>query len=209
NFLLRLYETERPRAVLVGWDTLEAATYRHEAFADYQGGREFDDALIEQLDVLPDFVSACGFANAKQARYESDYFLAAAAVAEERRGGQVLVASGDRDTFQLASASTTILYPLRAGEMARIGTAQVSERYGVEPGQVPDFIALRGDPSDKIPGAHGVGPKGAADLLRRHGTLEAILAAGLFAEQAPALRTYRSIATMDRSAPLPRLADQT
>jgi exodeoxyribonuclease-3 len=209
NFLLRLYELERPRAVLVGWDTLEAATYRHEAFADYQGGREFDDALIEQLDVLPDFVAACGFANAKQAGYESDDFLAAAAAAEERRGGAALVASGDRDTFQLASASTTILYPLRAGEMARIGPPQVRERYGVEPGQVPDFIALRGDPSDRIPGAHGVGPKGAADLLRRHGTLEAVLGAGLFPVQAEELRTYRSIATMDRSAPLPRLANQT
>jgi exodeoxyribonuclease-3 len=208
NFLLRLYETERPRAVLVGWDTLEAATYRHEAFADYQGGREFDDALIEQLDVLPELVASCGFANAKRAGYESDDFLAAAATAEERRGGQVLVASGDRDTFQLASEGTTILYPLRAGEMARIGPPQVRERYGVEPSQVPDFIALRGDPSDKIPGAHGVGPKGAADLLRRHGTLDAILAAGLFAAQAPDLRLYRSIATMDRSAPLPRLADQ-
>jgi exodeoxyribonuclease-3 len=209
NFLLRLYEVERPRAVLVGWDTLETATYRHEAFADYQGGREFDDALIEQLDVLPEFVAACGFANAKRAGYESDDFLAAAAAAEERRGGAALVASGDRDTFQLASASTTILYPLRAGEMARIGPSQVRERYGVEPGQVPDFIALRGDPSDRIPGAHGVGPKGAADLLRRHGTLEAILAAGLFPVQAEELRTYRSIATMDRAAPLPRLADQT
>ncbi len=92
--------------------------------------------------------------------------------------------------------------------MARIGPAEVRERYGVDPEQVPDFIALRGDPSDKLPGAAGVGPKGAADVLRKHGTLAAALAAGRFPEQAEALRLYRAIATMDPAAPLPPLADQ-
>jgi DNA polymerase-1 len=209
NFLLRLYESEQPRAVLVGWDTLDAPTYRHQAFAGYQGGREFDAELVEQLDVLPQFVIACGFAVAKQAGFEADDFLAAAVAEEERRGGTAIVATGDRDAFQLASAATTILQPVRAGEMARIGPTEVRERYGVEPQQVPDFIALRGDPSDKIPGAKGVGPKTAAGLLRRHGSLEALLAEGRFAEQADALRLYRRIATMDKSAPLPALDDQT
>jgi 5'-3' exonuclease len=208
NFLLRLYETERPRAVLVGWDTLGVPTYRHDKFAAYQSGREFDAALLEQLAVLPQFVEACGFANAKAPGYESDDFLAAAAAAEERRGGIALVASGDRDSFQLASTATTILYPVRAGEMARIGPAEVRERYAVDPEQVPDFIALRGDPSDRIPGAGGIGPKGAADLIRRHGSLEGVLAAGRFPAQAQMLRLYRAIATMDASAPLPRVADQ-
>jgi len=208
NFLLRLWESERPRAVLVGWDTLDAPTYRHRKFPAYQSGREFDAALLEQLAVLPDLVAACGFANAKAAGYESDDFLAAAAAAEERRGGTVLVASGDRDTFQLASAATTILYPVRGGGMERIGPAEVRARYGVDPAQVPDFIALRGDPSDKIPGASGVGAKGAADLIRRHGSLDGVLAAGRFPVQAEMLRLYRTIATMDATAPLPRLPDQ-
>jgi exodeoxyribonuclease III len=209
NFLLRLYAAERPRAVLVGWDTLDAPTYRHKQLPAYQSDRVFDRALIEQLDILPEMVAACGFACAKAAGYEADDFLASAVAAEERRGGTVLVATGDRDSFQLASASTTILFPLRAGEMARIGPAQVRERYGVEPAQVPDFIALRGDPSDKIPGAKGVGEKGAADLVRRFGSLEAMLVDGRFAAQAEELRLYRSIATMDAKAPLPSLADQT
>src|SRR5215218_10781690 len=91
-----------------------------DSFAHYQSGRQFDPELVEQLEVLPQFVAACGFANAKAPGYEADDFLAAAVAAEERRGGIVLVASGDRDTFQLASASTTILYPVRAGEVARI-----------------------------------------------------------------------------------------
>ena len=208
NLLLRLYREEQPRAVLVGWDTYEEPTYRHEAFAAYQSGREFDDDVIEQLAVIPEFVTACGFANAKRAGYEADDFLAAAAAAEERRGGRVLVASGDRDTFQLASAKTTILYPIRGGGVERIGPSEVRARYGVEPKQVPDFIALRGDPSDKLPGAPGVGAGGAAALLQKYGSLAAILKAGRFPKLAEELRLYRAIATMDRKAPVPRLPDQ-
>jgi DNA polymerase-1 len=207
NFLLRLYEAEQPRAVLVAWDTLDEPTYRHRALAEYQSGREFDTELVDQLDVLPAFVVACGFANAKAPGYEADDFLAAAVAKEERRG-PVIVATGDRDAYQLASARTTILQPIKAGEMARIGPAEVRERYGVEPTQVPDFIALRGDASDKIPGAKGVGPRTAAGLLRKYGSLENMLAAGRFEAQAKELRLYRSIATMNRSAPLPSLKAQ-
>jgi len=209
NLLLRLYREEKPRAVLVGWDTYEAPTYRHEQFAAYQSGREFDDDVIEQLALIPHFVAACGFANAKRAGFEADDFLAAAAAAEERRGGTALVASGDRDSFQLASDKTTILYPIRGGGAERIGPAEVRARYGVDPAQVPDFIALRGDPSDKLPGAPGVGANGAAALLRQYGSLAAILKVGRFAKQAADLRMFRSIATMNRKAPLPRLPDQT
>jgi exodeoxyribonuclease III len=208
NVLLRFYRAEQPRAVLVCWDTVGAPTYRHERFPAYQSGRDFDDALLEQLEVLPQFVVACGFANAKAAGYEADDFLAAAVAAEERRGGSALVASGDRDTFQLASASTTILYPVRAGEVARIGPAEVRERYGVDPAQVPDFIALRGDPSDRLPGVAGLGAAGAAQVLRTYGTLEKALRAGRFAGHAERLRLFRSLATMDRKAKVPRLADQ-
>lgn len=205
NFLLRLVERERPRAVLVGWDTLDAPTYRQRLFPGYQGGRQFDEELVEQLDILPRLVAACGFANAKAPGYEADDFLAAAAAREQADGGTAIVASGDRDAFQLASDAVTILHPLKAGEMARIGPAEVRERYGVDPKQVPDFIALRGDPSDKIPGAPGVGPKKAADVLKQHGSLEQALADGRFPQDAESLRLYKRIATMDADAPLPKL----
>ena len=119
-----------------------------------------------------------------------------------------MVATGDRDAYQLASERTVILQPVRAGEMARIGPAEVRARYGVEPWQVPDFIALRGDASDRIPGASGVGAIGAASLLRKYGALETLLATGRFAPQADQLRLYRSIATMDKKAPLPPLRNQ-
>jgi DNA polymerase-1 len=209
NYLLRLYEQEKPRAVLVAWDTLEEETYRHEEFPDYQSGRQFDDPLVDQLDLLPEFVATCGFAVAKKAGYEADDFLAAAAAFETRRGGTALVASGDRDSFQLASKSTTILYPVKGGEMARIDPGEVRTRYGVTPEQVPDFVALRGDPSDRLPGAKGVGPVGAANLIRTYGSLEALLKTGRFASEAKNLRLFKRIATMDAKAPLPKLKDQT
>lgn len=209
NMLVRLWEMEVPRAALVGWDTLEVPTYRHEAFAGYQAGREFDAELLEQLELLPELVAALGFAYAKAAGYEADDFLAAAVAAEEARGGTAIVATGDRDAFQLASARTTILQPVRGvSQLTRVGPAEVRERYGVEPAQVPDFIALRGDPSDRLPGAQGVGAKRAAELLREYGSLEAALAAGRFSNQADELRLYLRIATLDASAPLPPLADQ-
>jgi DNA polymerase-1 len=152
-------------------------------------------------------VSACGFAVAKGDGYEADDFLAAAA---KKWKGAVLVATSDRDAFQLVSDRVTVLQPTRGvSEIARIDPAGVRERYGVEPEQVPDLIALRGDPSDKLPGARGVGPKKAADLLRQYGSLDAVLADGRFAAEAEDLRLYRRIATMDASAPLPPLRNQT
>jgi 5'-3' exonuclease len=207
--LLRLWQAERPRAVVVGWDTVGTPTYRNDVLAGYQSGRDFDPEILEQLDLLPALLASTGIVCGKAAGYEADDFLAAAVAQEEARGGLTLVATSDRDAFQLASPSTTILQPTRGvSEMARIGPDEVRERYGVDPAQVVDFIALRGDPSDKIPGARGVGPKTAASLLVEHGTLEALLGAGRFAAEADALRSYRHIATLDPSAPLPEIADR-
>ena len=207
NMVTRLWEAEQPAAVLVGWDTLSVLTYRHEELPGYQAGRVFDPELLEQLDLLPELCASFGFAVAKAGGYEADDFLAAAAATWP---GPVLVATSDRDAFQLASERVTILQPTRGvSEIARIGPEGVRERYGVEPEQVPDFVALRGDPSDKIPGARGVGGKRAADILREYGSLEAALAAGRFASEAEELRLYRRIATMDASAPLPPLDDQS
>jgi DNA polymerase I len=207
NMLLRLWQGERPRAVLVAWDTLEVPTYRHTAFSGYQAGREFEPELLEQLALLPEFVAAAGIAYAKAPGYEADDFLAAAAAHEEGSGGKALVATSDRDAFQLASERTTILQPVRGSAPTRIGPPEVRERYGVDPAQVPDFIALRGDPSDKIPGARGVGEKGAANLLAQYGSLEQLLEEGRFSAEAEALRLYRKLATLDRTAPLPPVPD--
>jgi DNA polymerase-1 len=207
DMFLRLVKAEQPRTALVAWDTLDAPTYRHTSLDAYQSGRVFDDELLEQLGLLPDLVRAMGFAAAKRAGYEADDFLAAAATAEEERGGTALIATSDRDAFQLVTERVTVLQPARGAPPTRIGPAAVRERYGVDPAQVPDFIALRGDPSDRIPGARGIGEKRAADLLRQYGSLDAMLEEGRFATEADALRLYRRIATMDRTAPLPPLPD--
>ena len=209
NYLLRLYEAEKPRAVVVGWDTLAVPNWRALEFPTYQGGRIFEDEIVDQLDVLPEFVTACGFVIGKEGRFEADDFLATAVAMEERDGGTTLVATSDRDAYQLASKRTTILQPAKGGEMARIDPAGVRERYKVEPSQVPDFIALRGDPSDKIPGAKGVGEATAASLLKRYPDLEAMIADNRFPAQSDDLRLYKRIATMVTDAPLPPIPDVT
>jgi len=207
TWLVTLWQAERPDAIVVGWDTLTAPTYRHEAFAPYQSGRVFEPSILEQLELLPELVRAAGFAVGKSEGYEADDFLAAAA---QRWPGEVRVVSSDRDAFQLVSERVTVLQPTKGvTDLLRIDPAGVRERYGVDPSQVTDLIALRGDPSDRLPGARGIGPKKAADLLREFGTLDAVLAAGRFAAEAEDLRLFRRIATMDASAPLPPLSPHT
>jgi DNA polymerase-1 len=208
NMLVSLWEAERPRAVFVGFDSVGTPSYRHELLPGYQSGRDFPPELMHQLDRLPELGGAFGFSWAKAAGYEADDFLAAAAAAEEARGGTTLVVTSDRDMFQLASARTTILVPRRGvSEIERVGPDGVRERYDVEPSQVPDFIALRGDSSDRIPGARGVGPGRAAVVLREFPTLEDALAAGRFSTEADDLRSYREIATLRRDAPVAEIPD--
>jgi DNA polymerase-1 len=208
NMLLRAWEAEQPRTVFVGFDTIGEPLYRHELLPQYQSGRDFPPELTSQLDRLPELVEALGFAWAKGAGYEADDFLAAAVRVEEERGGEALVLTSDRDLFQLASKRTTVLLPRRGvSELDRVGPEGVRERYGIDPSQVADFIALRGDPSDKIPGAKGIGPGRAATILREYETLDGAIQAGVFQEQAEALRTYLRIARLQFEAPVPDLPD--
>jgi len=206
NWLATLWQAEAPDGIVVGWDTLTVPTYRHEAFAPYQSGRVFEQSILEQLDLLPDVVRAAGFAVGKADGYEADDFLAAAA---RTWPGEVRIVTSDRDSFQLVSDRVTILQPTKGvTDLLRIGPAEVRDRYGVDPEQVTDLIALRGDPSDKLPGVPGLGAAGAAALLRKYGTLEDAFKAGRFPAQAKSLRLFRSIATMNRKARLPGLAGQ-
>jgi DNA polymerase I len=208
NMLISVWEAEKPRTVLVAFDTVGEPTYRNELLPEYQAGREFPPELTNQLDRLPALVEALGFAQAKGVGYEADDFLAAAVAAEEARGGKGLVLTTDRDLFQLASAKTRILRPRRGvSEIDRVGPADVREIYGVEPSQVPDFVALRGDPSDRIPGAPGVGPGRAAAILKAHGSLEAALENGGFPTIADDLRNYLRMTQLQYEAPIPALPD--
>jgi 5'-3' exonuclease len=208
NMLLGVWTVEQPRTAFVAFDTVGVPTYRNELLPQYQAGRDFPLELTNQLDRLPQLVEALGFASAKGDGYEADDFLAAAVAAEEKRGGTVLVLTNDRDLFQLASAKTTVLKPRRGvSEIDRIGPDQVREIYGVDPEQVPDFVALRGDPSDRIPGAPGVGPGRAASILKKHGSLDAALQAGGFPTLADELRKYLRMTRLQYEAPIPDLPD--
>ena len=125
---------------------------------------------------------------------------------EEDAGGEALMLTGDRDLFQCATDSVTVLLLGGRGKKGpeRIGPAEVERRYGSAPHSVPDFIALRGDPSDGLPGAKGIGEKRAADILRRHGSLDAALDqaerdgedVNVLARQADELRAFLDIATL-------------
>ena len=201
NFLLATWRSTQPRAVIVCLDT-RVPSYRHELLPGYQGQRDpFADDLCEQLDRMPEMTEAFGFAAAKVVPYEADDLLATAVTQEEARGGGALVVSSDRDTYQLVSDVTATLHPRPRGELERVDRAGVRERYGIEPEQVPDLIALRGDPSDNIPGARGIGQKTAAELLRRYGDLEGVIAHA--AELTPRQRLAVE-GSCGRVAPLPR-----
>src|SRR6266550_4435669 len=208
NMLVQIWDVERPRTVFGAFDSVGVATYRSELLPEYQSGREFPKELTDQLDRLPELMGALGFPWAKAAGYEADDFLAAAVAAEEDRKGKALVLSNDRDLYQLASKRTTILHPRRGvSEIDRVGPDEVRERYGVDPAQVPDFVALRGDPSDRIPGAPGVGPGRAAAVLKQYGSLEAALENGGFPTIADKLRRYLRMARLQYEAPIPDLPD--
>ena len=203
GMLVNLWTKERPRAVFVAWDTLGVETYRHALWPAYQSGRVFDRELVRQLEALPELCGAFGLGVGRRAGSEADDLMAAAAVAELGRGGTCLVLTTDRDAYQLVSDRVTILAPRRgARELDRIGPREVVERLGVLPEQVPDFKALSGDSSDRIPGLRGIGPKSAAALLLEHGTLEGVLEALNRPQEAELALRFREVVAMRPDVPV-------
>jgi 5'-3' exonuclease len=207
NLILREVETHGPRAVVLCFGP-DAAHYRVELLPDYHADREELPAeLAPQWADSRDFFEAFGWTVASHESLEADDLLGTYARLEAEAGGRALLMTGDRDMFQCASERVTVLY-VRTGVRGseEVGPKEVQTRYGVAPELVPDFIALRGDPSDGIPGAKGVGEKTAAELLRRDGSLEAVLD-GAIRETRPRLRgelvehrddllAYKQIATL-------------
>jgi len=177
SMMSRIWGEEKPRGVFVAWDTLGVDTYRSKLWPPYQGGRVFDREIVLQLDLLPSLCGAAGFGVGKEAGFEADDLMAAAALKEAAAGGSALLFTTDKDDYQLVTDQITVLSHKRGTrELDRIGPMQVVERMGVLPQQVPDFKALSGDSSDKIPGIRGIGPKAAASLLLTYGTLDNVVA---------------------------------
>jgi DNA polymerase-1 len=223
NLVLWVVERHRPRAVVLCFGA-EAATYRTDLFAPYHADRPpMPDGLATQWADAPALFEDFGWTVLTHGTLEADDLLGTFAALESEAGGEALLFTGDRDMFQCVSDRVTVLFP-RGGASRDgpepIGPDEVRERYGIEPDQVPDFIALRGDPSDGLPGAKGIGEKTARDLLRTHGTLENLLAAaekpgtltprqtGSLLDAADEIRGFREIATLQTVDGLERPPDR-
>lgn len=188
NLVLREVEEHQPRAVVLCFGP-DAADYRVELYDGYHADRpEVPETLAPQFADSRPFFEAFGWTVAESDTFEADDLLGSLARREVEAGGSVLVMTGDRDMFQCAGERVQVLY-IRTGARGAelIGPAEVRKRYGIDPGLVPDFIALRGDPSDGIPGAKGIGEKTAAELLTRYGSLDAALE-GALRESKPSVR---------------------
>jgi 5'-3' exonuclease len=209
NIMLNEIAAHAPRAVVMAFGQ-DAADYRVELFPAYHADRrelEADENIERQFEVAPDLYAAFGWESVSFPGLEADDVLGSYAHAEREAGGDTLILTGDRDMFQCVGPDCTVLYLTTGskGGAVRIDEHEVRRRYGVPPALVPDFIALRGDPSDGIPGAPGIGEKTAADLLQRHGSLEGAIAkptaerprvAAALRNGADELRAFREIATL-------------
>jgi len=211
NLVLNAADLVAPRAVVLCWGA-EAAAYRVAEFGGYHADRpEMPDELVGQWEEAPAFFEAFGWPSLHAGDLEADDLLGTLAGLERAAGGRAVLFTGDRDMFQCVDDDVRVLFP-RGGKDGPhdMGAAEVRAHAGVDPAQIPDLIALRGDPSDGIPGAKGIGAKGAAELLGRFGDLDGVLEAaqasppegmtlkramGLL-DQADALHGYRDMATL-------------
>lgn len=206
NLILRIAADRGPRAVVVCFGA-EAAAYRVKLYPGYHADRPpVPEALEWQFGEAPGLFSAFGWGSETSDGLEADDLLGSLASQEAAAGGRALIMTGDRDMYQCAAERVSVLYLKQgASGFEEVDPAEVRRRYGIGPELVPDFIALRGDPSDGLPGAPGIGAKTAAALLERHGTLEgAIAGAGrerpricaALRDGAEDLRAFRDIATL-------------
>jgi len=221
NALLSAIEACRPRAVAACFGA-EGAAYRVELYPPYHAHREpMPVELAAQWKRAPELLASLGWTIYDGGDLEADDVMGSLARAEAGAGGRALILSGDRDMYQAVDDHVAVLELKRGEDPTEVGPEEVRERYGIPPGLVPDFIALRGDPSDGLPGAPGIGAKTAASLLREHGSLEGILAAAesprsalrqasTLLHHAALLRTFKQVATlvaMDLEPPPDRPTD--
>jgi 5'-3' exonuclease len=207
NLVLQAVERYAPRAVVLCFGA-EAATYRVELHDGYHADRPpMPDELAWQWEQAPPYFGAFGWQTLHAGDLEADDLLGSLAQAEVAAGGKALLFTGDRDMFQCVGEDVAVLFPKSGSKDGPelVDVEGVRSRYGIDPEQVPDFIALRGDPSDGIPGAKGIGEKTARDLLREYGTLDAAIENALRQRpgvraalhgQAEELREFRHMATL-------------
>ncbi|CAB4550652.1 unannotated protein [freshwater metagenome] len=201
SMLLNLLEGEKPTHLAVAFD-ISGPSFRATEYPAYKGNRgETPVEFYGQTELLEDAMQSMNITTLTKKDYEADDILASLADQASAAGFRVLVVSGDRDTFQLISDDTTILYPIKGVmNLARMDDAAVVERYGIHARQYPDLAALVGETSDNLPGIPGVGPKTAAKWLQQHGDLDKVLqnAAEIPGKVGESLREHRELALRNR-----------
>ena len=177
SMMLSLIEGEKPTHICVAFD-VSRESFRTQEYPEYKGTRgETPEEFIGQTELLVEALAAMRITSVSREGYEADDLIASLARQGEIAGMQVLIVSGDRDTFQLISDSTTVLYPVKGVmNLARMDDVAVLEKYGVSSRQYQDLAALVGETSDNLPGIVGVGPKTAAKWLQTYGDLDGVLA---------------------------------
>ena len=176
SMLINLLRDEQPSHVAAAFD-VSRKTFRAEAYAPYKANRSTTpDEFRGQVSLIHDVLGALGIPVLTKENYEADDLIATLVTQAEPDGFQVLVCTGDRDALQLVSDQVTVLYPRKGvSDLTRFTPEEVAERYGLTPEQYPDYAALRGDPSDNLPGIPGVGDKTAAKWVREFGSLDALI----------------------------------
>ncbi len=177
TMMISLLKDEKPTHVAVAFD-VSRKTFRTEIFPEYKANRaKTPDEFRSQMSYLHELVKGFGISQFEIEGFEADDIIATITKRAEQEGVEVFICTGDRDSFQLVTSQTTVLYPKRGvSDMARMTPAAVQEKYGMSPQQYPDFAALRGDPSDNLPSIPGVGEKTAAKWIVEYGSLTELLA---------------------------------
>lgn len=201
SMLLNILQAEQPSHLAVAFD-LSRSSFRTEEYPEYKGTRgETPPEFNGQTELLEEALAAMNIRTLTRTNYEADDIIASLADQGADAGFEVLVVSGDRDTFQLIRPETTILYPVKGVlNLARMDDAAVLEKYGIHAQQYPDLAALVGETSDNLPGIPGVGPKTAAKWLQQYGSLQAIFdgAADIGGKVGESLREHMELAKRNR-----------
>ena len=174
--LINLLRDETPTHVAAAFD-VSRQTFRSERYPEYKAGRSATpDEFRGQIDITKEVLAALGITVLAEPGFEADDIIATLATQAEAEGLRVLVVTGDRDALQLVSPDVTVLYPIKGvSELTRFTPEAVSNKYGLTPTQYPDFAALRGDPSDNLPGIPGVGEKTATKWIAEYGSLQSLV----------------------------------
>ena len=177
SMLLNLVRDEKPTHLAVAFD-VSRQTFRTERFSAYKANRASTPVEFKgQVEIIKEVLSALNIVSIEASGFEADDIIATLTRSAKSEDFEILICTGDRDTFQLVDGGTTVLYPKKGvSELARMTPAAIEDKYGLTPGQYPDFAALRGDPSDNLPGVPGVGEKTAQKWIAEYGSLKELVA---------------------------------